>query len=245
MKKEKPLSHTPDNQIERGTVTDQVRITDRLTITDLETITDRAKEIIRLLDIEYPDAHCSLDHEAPWQLLISTILAAQCTDERVNIVTKTLFKKYTSIYDFAKANQEELEMDIISTGFFRNKAKNIIRCANMIVSEYNGVIPGTMNELLSLPGVGRKTANVILGTCFGVQGIIVDTHCGRLARRIGLTKQENPERVEKDLMEVVPFDKWTDFSHLMVYHGRAVCNAKKPKCSKCVIFNLCDCFPME
>ncbi len=221
MKNEKGFNSTIDNRIER------------------------AKEIVRLLDIEYPDAHCSLDHEEPWQLLISTILAAQCTDERVNIVTKTLYKKYTSVYDFAKANQEELEIDIRSTGFFRNKAKNIISSSKILVNDFNGEIPGTMNELLSLPGVGRKTANVILGTCFGVQGIIVDTHCGRLARRIGLTKEENPELVEKDLMKVVENDKWTDFSHLMVYHGRAVCNAKKPKCSKCVIFNLCYSFPLE
>lgn len=202
-----------------------------------------AKEIFFILTLEYPEAECSLDHEVIWQLLISTILSAQCTDVRVNIVTKDLFKKYTSISDFAMANPAELEMDIKSTGFYKNKTKNIISCCQKILRDFDGQIPSTMEELLTLAGVGRKTANVILGTYFNTPGIIVDTHCGRLARRIGLTQEEDPEKVERALMEILPKENWTMFSHFMVYHGRAICNARKPKCSECKIGHLCDSFP--
>ena len=170
---------------------------------------EAAREIVEILGVEYPDAVCSLDHAEVWQLLISTILAAQCTDERVNIVGKDLFRKYTSVAAFATANQEELEQDIKSTGFYRNKAKNIISCCRRLMEVYSGEVPGTMEDLLSLGGVGRKTANVILGTYFNTPGIIVDTHCGRLARRIGLTQEESPEKVEKALMDVVAKESWT------------------------------------
>lgn len=201
------------------------------------------KEIIEKMAIEYPDAECSLDHGAVWQLMISTILAAQCTDARVNIVTKDLFQKYTSVEAFAMANQLELEQDIRSTGFYRNKAKNIIKCCQTLLKDFNGQVPSTMEELLTLAGVGRKTANVILGTYYNIPGIIVDTHCGRLARRIGLTKEEDPEKVERALMEVIRKEDWTMFSHYMVYHGRKICDARKPKCSECVIGHICDSFP--
>ena len=203
-----------------------------------------AKEILSILAIEYPDAKTSLDAEEVWQLLISTILAAQCTDVRVNIVTKDLFKKYTSIKAFASADPHELEIDIRSTGFYRNKAKNIINSCQMLLKDFNGQVPSNMEDLLSLPGVGRKTGNVILGTYFNVPGIIVDTHCGRLARRIGFTQEENPEKVERALMEVIPKDKWTIFSHYMVYHGRKICKARKPMCFECKIGHLCDSFPI-
>ena len=203
-----------------------------------------AKEIISILAIEYPDAKTSLDAEEVWQLLISTILAAQCTDVRVNIVTKDLFKKYTSIGAFASADPHELEMDIRSTGFYRNKARNIIQSCQKLIKDFHGQVPSNMEDLLSLPGVGRKTANVILGTYFNIPGIIVDTHCGRLARRIGFTQEENPEKVERVLMEVIPKDKWTIFSHYMVYHGRKTCKARKPKCFECKIGHLCDSFPI-
>lgn len=204
---------------------------------------EAAKEIIEILYNEYPDAECSLDHQEVWQLLISTILAAQCTDERVNIVSKTLFQKYRSVQDFANAELTELEQDIRSTGFYHNKAKNIILCCGKLMKDYNGQVPSTMEQLLQLNGVGRKTANVILGTYFNIPGIIVDTHCGRLARRIGLTKEEQPEKVERALMEVLPKEEWTMFSHFMVYHGRKVCDARKPKCGECKIGHLCDSFP--
>ena len=203
-----------------------------------------AKEILSILAIEYPDAKTSLDAEEVWQLLISTILAAQCTDIRVNIVTKDLFKKYTSIEAFASADPHELEIDIRSTGFYRNKAKNIINSCQMILKDFHGQVPSNMEDLLSLPGVGRKTANVILGTYFNIPGIIVDTHCGRLARRIGFTQEENPEKVERALMEVIPKNEWTIFSHYMVYHGRKICKARKPKCFECKIGHLCDSFPI-
>ena len=201
------------------------------------------KEIVEKLSIEYPEAECSLDHEVIWQLMISTILAAQCTDARVNIVTKDLFQKYTSVEAFATADQMELEQDIRSTGFYRNKAKNIIKCCQTLLKDFNGQVPATMEELLTLAGVGRKTANVILGTYFNIPGIIVDTHCGRLARRIGLTKEEDPEKVERALMEVIRKEDWTMFSHYMVYHGRKICDARKPKCGECVIGHICDSFP--
>ena len=207
---------------------------------DIEALKEKVSRIIPLLYENYPEACCSLDYQKPHELLIATILAAQCTDERVNIVTKDLFEKYKSIEDFAMANPEELEQDVKSTGFYRNKAKNIIACCKKLLKEHNGRVPDTIEELTALPGVGRKTANVVLGNIYGIPGIIVDTHCKRLSNRLGLTKNEDPEKIERDLMEVVPQDHWTKFSNNLVFHGRAVCNARKPKCENCSIAKDCD-----
>jgi endonuclease-3 len=188
----------------------------------------------------YPDAKCSLDFTNPLELLIATQLAAQCTDERVNIVTKDLFRKYRSVEDYATVSQEELEQDIKSTGFYRNKAKNIRATAQRIITEYGGQVPQTMQELLTLPGVARKTANVVLGNAFGtVVGFVVDTHAGRLSRRFGWTTNEDPVKVEQDLMRIIPQKDWLDLSHLMIYHGRAVCTARKPDCAHCTLTQVC------
>ena len=201
---------------------------------------EKALKVIEILDKVYPDAKCSLEFDDPLQLLIATQLAAQCTDERVNKVTPHLFETYKDAKEFANAIQDELEKIIMSTGFFRNKAKNIIACCKMIIEQHSGEVPRTMEELLKLPGVGRKTANLVLGDIFGVPGIVVDTHAKRLSKRIGFTKNEDPEKVEYDLMKIIPVEKWTDFCHKLVYHGRAVCIARKPKCDICPINMLCD-----
>lgn len=204
------------------------------------TLKKRISAIIENLEELYPDASCSLEYEGPLQLMIATQLAAQCTDARVNIVTKDLFKKYKTIDDFANADLHELEQDIRSTGFFRNKARNIIAACNMIISDFGRNVPQDMDSLLRLPGVGRKTANLLLNECFGIPGIVVDTHAKRLSRRIGLTKNEDPEKIEYDLMKIIPKDKWGQFCHLLVYHGRAVCDARKPLCDSCEISDYCD-----
>ncbi|NMA65745.1 MAG: endonuclease III [Clostridiaceae bacterium] len=201
---------------------------------------EKIDAILRELGNLYPDAACSLDFTNPLELLVATQLAAQCTDARVNIVTKDLFKKYKTVKDYAEADLSELEQDIKSTGFFRNKAKNIKECCIKLIIDYNGKVPDTMEELLTLPGVGRKTANVILSTIYGKPGIIVDTHCSRLSQRIGLTKSENPNIIEKDLMKIVPKSQWTMFSHYLVFHGRNICNARNPKCRDCVILLYCE-----
>lgn len=198
-----------------------------------------AAKIVRRLAKDYPNAECSLDHENPFQLLIATILSAQCTDERVNVVTKTLFAKYPSPEHFAEADSEELEEDIRSTGFFRNKAKSILECSRALVEEHNGVVPDTMEDLTKLAGVGRKTANVILGNCFGVPGIVVDTHVGRLARRMGLTEQKDPTKVERELQELVRPKDQVDFCHRMIHHGRQICSARKPMCEDCGLEKIC------
>ncbi|MBX7259001.1 MAG: endonuclease III [Candidatus Hydrogenedentes bacterium] len=200
---------------------------------------ERAVEIFKRLEKDYPDAQCSLDFVDPLQLMISTILAAQCTDERVNIVTKDLFKKYRCPQDYASAPEGELEKAIHSCGFYRQKAKSIRSACRTIIERFGGKVPGTMEELLQLDGVGRKTANVILGECFNTQGIIVDTHCTRLSQRLGLTKHADPAKIEQDLMKVVPNENWTMFSHYLVFHGRAVCSARAPKCSECSVSELC------
>jgi endonuclease-3 len=188
----------------------------------------------------YPDARCSLDFTNPLELLIATQLSAQCTDERVNIVTADLFQKYTGVEDFATVSQEELEQDIRSTGFYRNKAKNIRAAAQRIITNYGGEVPSTMVDLLTLPGVARKTANVVLGNAFGIsEGFVVDTHIGRLARRFGWTTHEDPVKVEQDLMRLIPQQDWLDLSHLMIYHGRAICLARKPLCEQCTLAKLC------
>ena len=204
------------------------------------TVKQRVLKIIEQFDKMYPEAGCSLVHRDPLQLMVATQLAAQCTDARVNIVTVDLFKKYRTVYDFAAANQEELENDIKSTGFYHNKAKNIIAACKMIISSFGGKVPSDMDDLLKLPGVGRKTANLVRNDCFGIPGIVVDTHAKRISKRIGLTENEDPEKIEYDLMKVVPKDKWGSFCHQLVYHGRAVCIARKPECEKCGIRPYCD-----
>lgn len=200
---------------------------------------ERAEIILKELKSLYPDATCTLDHKAPLELLIATQLAAQCTDARVNIVTKELFKKYRNVEDFAGANISELEQDIRSTGFFRNKAKNIKECCIKLLRDYGGSVPDNMEALLSLPGVGRKTANVILSTIFSKPGVIVDTHCTRLSNRLGLTKSKNPDIIERDLMKILPRSEWANFSHYLVSHGREICQARKPKCEICSIMPYC------
>jgi endonuclease-3 len=201
----------------------------------------RAREILKALREHYEPV-CALKHHNALQLLVATILAAQCTDQRVNLVTKDLFGKYRTASDFAEADQEGLQQDIRSTGFFRNKARNIRGAAQKIVRDHGGEVPNTMEELLELPGVARKTANVVLGTWFGRnEGVVVDTHVQRLANRLKLTthKTNQGDKIEKDLMAVVPREDWTDFAHLLVWHGRAVCTARKPDCPNCPLRHLC------
>jgi len=198
------------------------------------------KEIIRILKKEYPDAKIALRFKDTWQLLVATILSAQCTDERVNKVTPLLFKKYKGISDYANAKLEEFENDMRSTGFYKNKAKNIIVAAKKVLSEFNGNVPNTMEGLTGLPGIGRKTANVILSSGFGiVEGIVVDTHVIRLSNRMGLTKSSNPDKIEQDLMKIIPKNDWAVFSHLLILHGRKICKARRPLCGECKINKLC------
>lgn len=196
--------------------------------------------ILNNLRNDYQEVSCTLNYTKPLDLLVATMLSAQCTDARVNIVTPKLFKKYQTIKDFAQADYEELQLYIKSTGFFRNKSTNIMKCCQKVLKEYNGEIPDTIDELVKLPGVGRKTANVFLSEIHNTPGIIVDTHAKRLSRRIGLTKEEDPVKIERDLMKKIPKDQWSEFSHRMVYHGRAVCNARKPECENCSINQYCD-----
>lgn len=201
---------------------------------------ERMKKILPILKKTYPAAKCSLEHGNPLQLLVATILSAQCTDERVNIVTKDLFRKYRSAADYAKAAPEELEKDIQSTGFYRNKAKSIRGMAQSLLDQHGGRVPDTMKQLVDLAGVGRKTANVVLGNAFGKNvGVVVDTHVARLSERLGLTKQTDPVKIEQDLMQVVPQKDWTLFSHLLIFHGRKICQARKPKCPQCPLKDFC------
>jgi endonuclease-3 len=200
----------------------------------------RARKIIRLLRKQYPDARCSLNHSTPLELLIATILSAQCTDDRVNIVTASLFRKYRKLDDYLKASPGELEQDVKSTGFFRNKAKSIQGACRVIKERFGGRVPATMEELLQLPGVARKTANVVLGNAFGIaSGVVVDTHVYRLSTLLGLTAATVPEKVERDLVDLVPKKDWIDFSHLLIYHGRKVCIARRPRCAECTLEKLC------
>jgi len=200
---------------------------------------DTAAKVLDILQKEYPDARVTLDFQNPLQLLIATILAAQCTDERVNRVTKVLFKKYRSAADFAKADLHTFEEEIRSTGFFHNKAKNIISCCQDIVNRFKGEVPRTLEDLTSLAGVGRKTANIILGNAFGQQAIAVDTHVKRVTHRLGWAKSEEPDKIEFELMEVIPEKRWTLACHQLVSHGRNVCVAQKPKCPLCPVAKLC------
>lgn len=209
---------------------------------DKDQAAQRVTKIFPILKKTYPDATVSLDFTNPLQLLVATILAAQCTDARVNIVTKELFKKYKKPADWANAPQQQLENDIRSTGFYRNKSKNIKNCCQKLIDDFNGKVPDTMDDLLSLAGVGRKTANVMLGNAFGTQGIVCDTHVIRLSRRLHLSENHNPDKLEFDLAEIVPKRKWggwTMFSHLLVFHGRAICKARKPDCPACPIQKHC------
>jgi endonuclease-3 len=200
----------------------------------------RCAKITAILKKLYPDAATRLRHANPLQLLIATILSAQCTDDRVNLVTKDLFARYRSAADFAAAGQEEMEQQVRTTGFFRNKAKNIRAACGRIVEVYGGKVPDTMDDLLSLPGVARKTANVVLGNAFGKNvGVVVDTHVLRLSGRLGLSKHTDPVKIEQDLMALVPRKDWTTFAHLLIFHGRAICTARKPNCAGCAVNTLC------
>lgn len=205
-----------------------------------EQLKARTQQIIRALKKTYPEAECALNHSNPFELLIATILSAQCTDERVNIVTATLFRKYRSVADFAAADPAELEKDINSVNFFRNKAKSIQTTAKLLLEKHNGELPKTLEELTQLAGVGRKTANVVLGTAFDIPtGVVVDTHVGRLTQLLGLTKNKDAEKIEKDLMALLPKKEWIDFSHRLIWHGRRVCKARKPNCGECSLEPLC------
>lgn len=199
----------------------------------------RARQISRLLTRHYPDAHCALHFANPLQLLVATILSAQCTDKMVNRVTPALFARYPDAHSFAEADPKELQKLIQSTGFYRNKTRNIIQCCKQLVEHHGGEVPGTMKDLVRLAGIGRKTANVILGNAFHRAGIPVDTHVGRLSRRMGLTTETNPVKVERDLMELIPRRQWTMFSHRMIFHGRQVCKARKPLCETCPLASVC------
>jgi endonuclease-3 len=200
----------------------------------------RLAEILRGLDEMYPRATCALHHRNPWELLVATILSAQCTDKRVNEVTPGLFEKYPTPADFAAARVEVVANDIRSTGFFNNKAKSLVGAAKRVVSEFGGKVPKTMEEMLTIPGAARKTANVVLGTAYGIaSGVVVDTHVQRIARRLDLTKNTDPVKIEQDLVKILPKDKWILFSHQIILHGRALCVARKPKCGECQLNSLC------
>jgi endonuclease-3 len=200
----------------------------------------RVAAILARLDEAYPNATCELKHENAFQLLISTILSAQCTDVRVNQVTQTLYKKYTNPEAFGHANPRELELEIRPTGFFRNKTKSVMGASKAILEKFGGQVPRTMEEILTLPGVARKTANVVLGTAYGIaSGIVVDTHVQRLSNRLDLSRNEDPKKIEQDLMQIIPREKWIQFSHQLIWHGRRVCAARKPKCAECNLEKLC------
>ena len=202
---------------------------------DLQSASQRAKKILAVLRRTYPDAHCALDHSNALELLVATILSAQCTDQRVNIVTKDLFRKYRQASDYGRTQAEQLEQDIKSTGFFRNKAKNIKAACQIITDDHSGKVPDNMEQLVKLPGVGRKTANVILGNAYDVPGIVTDTHVIRLSRLMGLSAHSEPVRLEQDLMKLIPKKDWTQFSHEMIFHGRGICVARKPDCQNCPV----------
>jgi len=201
---------------------------------------ERIGEILTRLEATYPGATCALKHNNAWELLVATILSAQCTDVRVNMTTPELFRKYPTVQDFAALKPEAIEPDIKSTGFFRNKSKSLVGAAKKIVSDFGGHVPDNMDDLLSLPGVARKTANVVLGTWFHKNdGVVVDTHVQRISRRLELTKSDDPKSIEQDLIKIIPRDKWTLYSHMIILHGRALCVARNPKCAECPLENLC------
>jgi endonuclease-3 len=201
---------------------------------------ERVSEILKRLDQLYPDVTCALTHKDAWELLVATILSAQSTDVRVNMVTPELFKKYPTVQDFAKLEPQQLEADIRSTGFFRNKSKSVVGAARRVVKEFGGKVPDNMDDLLTLPGVARKTANVVLGTWFGkAEGLVVDTHVHRISRRLELTKNDDPKKIEQELMHIIPPEKWILFSHQVIWHGRKMCFARSPKCVDCPLENIC------
>jgi endonuclease-3 len=200
----------------------------------------RIKKILATLNVMYPNVTCALHHSNAWELLVATILSAQCTDKRVNMVTPGLFKKYPTIQDFANVSQDELAQDIKSTGFFNNKARSVIGAAKKILSDFGGEIPRDIDKLLTVPGAARKTANVVLGTAFGIaSGVVVDTHVQRISHRLDLTKETEPVKIEKDLMKIIPKERWILFSHQIIHHGRALCIARNPKCAECKLNPLC------
>ena len=206
----------------------------------IEELKARTREVIRRLKRAYPGAKCSLNHSNPFELLVATILSAQCTDERVNLVTADLFRKYRKPEDYLKVSPRELEKDIQSTGFFRNKTKSIQGTSKMLTEEYGGVVPHTMDELLELPGVARKTANVVLGNAFDIKaGVVVDTHVSRLSHRLDFTQQKTAEKIEQDLIQIVPKKDWVIFPHLMISHGRKICKARRPLCEECPVEKQC------
>ncbi len=209
---------------------------------NLEALRRRGERINAILAKTYPDARCSLNFRSPYELLVATILSAQCTDERVNQVTPEFFRRYPSPEALAKAELTDIEEAIRSTGFYRNKARALKGMAEALVERFGGEVPGGMEDLVQLPGVGRKTANVVLGNCFDTPGITVDTHVQRVAKRLGLTQNEIPEKIEQDLMQVIPQKDWTHFSHRTILHGRYVCQARKPQCDRCPLTELCDYF---
>jgi len=201
---------------------------------------ERVNEILKRLDKRYPNVTCALHHNSAWELLVATILSAQCTDVRVNMVTPVLFEKYPTPEHFAALQPEDLEDDIRSTGFFRNKSKSLVGAARKVISDFGGDVPRNMDELLTIPGVARKTANVVLGTWYNIaDGVVVDTHVQRISRRLELTKNEDPRKIEQDLMKVIPRDHWIAFSHQIIHHGRALCIARRPKCAECPLENIC------
>ena len=201
---------------------------------------ERANQIIDLLTEEYPEAKTALKYKNPLEMLVATLLSAQTTDKQVNQVTKKLFKKYKSAEDYAKADLKELQEDVRSTGFYRNKAKNLKNMGRMLIEKYNSKVPHTMEELIELPGVARKTANIVLSNAFGIiAGVAVDTHVRRLAQRLGLTEKKNQDKIEEDLMEIVPKSQWKNITDLLIFHGRRICNARKPKCDECVLNKIC------
>ncbi len=201
---------------------------------------ERTARILAVLDELYPNVTCALHHSNAWELLVATILSAQCTDVRVNMVTPGLFKKYPTMRDFASVNQDELAQDIRSTGFFNNKAKSVIGAAKRVLSEFGGKVPQNIDELLTVPGAARKTANVVLGTAFGIaSGVVVDTHVQRIANRLDLTKERDPVKIEQDLIKILPQDRWIQFSHQVIHLGRGPCVARKPKCAECKLDAIC------
>lgn len=201
---------------------------------------ERLQKLLDSLDLRYPNVTCALHHGDAWQLLVATILSAQCTDERVNKVTPGLFRKYPTIQDFAAVSQAELAQDVHSTGFFNNKAKSIIGAARKLLDDFGGEIPQNMDQLLTVPGAARKTANVVLGTAFGIaSGVVVDTHVSRIAQRLDLTKETTPEKIERDLTQLLPQDRWIQFAHQTIHFGRELCAARKPKCAECPVESLC------
>jgi endonuclease III len=201
---------------------------------------ERVSEILKRLDVLYPDVTCALTHSSAWELLVATILSAQSTDVNVNRVTPELFRKYPTVQDLAALTPEQLEPDVRSTGFFRNKSKSVVGAAKKVVSDFGGQVPDEMDKLLTLPGVARKTANVVLGSWFKkADGVVVDTHVHRISRRLELTKQEEPQKIEQDLMKIIPREKWILFSHQIIWHGRKICYARKPNCAGCSLENIC------